>query len=65
MILHRIQKLKSRDMAKEKAKDNVMPFMIVKPSKSCQGKGIFFIKPLDKPRESLRPERAAAVELSL
>ena len=40
-----MQKLKS-DMAKEKAKDGVNPIMIVKPSESCQGKGIFFINDL-------------------
>ena len=48
-----MQKLKS-DMAKEKAKDGVNPVMIVKPSESCQGKGIFFINDLEKLRDVLQ-----------
>ena len=48
-----MQKLKS-DMSKEKAKDGINPVMIVKPSESCQGKGIFFINDLEKLRDVLQ-----------
>lgn len=41
-------------MAKEKAKDGHSPMMIVKPSESSQGKGIFFINDVDKLRDTLQ-----------
>ena len=53
IIPHQMQKLKS-DFAKERAKDGVNPVMIVKPSESCQGKGIFFINDIDKLRDALQ-----------
>ena len=43
-------KLKS-DVAKVKNKDGVAPMMIVKPSESSQGKGIFFINDVEKLRD--------------
>ena len=40
-------------MAKDKARDGTNPIMIVKPSESCQGKGIFFINDVEKLRDQL------------
>ena len=48
-----MQKLKA-SMAKEKQKNGANPVMIVKPSESCQGKGIFFINDIEKLRETLQ-----------
>ena len=47
VIPHQMTKLKS-DMAKEKASKGKNPIMIVKPSDSSQGKGIFFINDVEK-----------------
>jgi len=52
VIPHQLNKLKS-DMAKEKSKDGVHPVMIVKPSESSQGKGIFFVNDIEKLKEQL------------
>lgn len=50
IIPHQMSKLKS-DMAKEKVRDGQNPTMIVKPSESSQGKGIFFINDVEKLRD--------------
>lgn len=53
IIPNQLQKLKAEIAAERAAKGTPHPVLIVKPSESCQGRGIFLIDDLDKLKDHI------------